>query len=97
VNVHPSKTEVRFRQQSVMHDFLRDSVRAVLMKARPVPHFVTEIRAHATASPSLTPGSRFEAGAPMTTFYGAAAPDPFALEPPHQPMIAERFSFSDGI
>ena len=50
VNVHPSKTEVRFRQQSVMHDFVRDSVRAALMKARPVPQFMTEIRAHATAS-----------------------------------------------
>src|SRR6202789_3502853 len=63
VNVHPSKTEVRFRQQSVMHDFVRDSVRAALMKARPVPQFVTEIRAHATAgpgltSPSLTPGAQ---------------------------------------
>ena len=54
VNVHPSKTEVRFRQQSVMHDFVRDSVRAALMKARPVPQFVTEMRAHATASTSLT-------------------------------------------
>jgi DNA mismatch repair protein MutL len=43
VNVHPSKTEVRFRQQSVMHDFVRDSVRAALMKARPVPQFMTEI------------------------------------------------------
>jgi DNA mismatch repair protein MutL len=57
VNVHPSKTEVRFRQQSVMHDFVRDSVRAALMKARPVPQFVTEIRAHATASQALTPGA----------------------------------------
>ena len=57
VNVHPSKTEVRFRQQSVMHDFVRDSVRAALMKARPVPQFMTEIRAHATASTSLTPGA----------------------------------------
>jgi DNA mismatch repair protein MutL len=57
VNVHPSKTEVRFRQQSVMHDFVRDSVRAALIKARPVPQFVTEIRAHATASASLTPGA----------------------------------------
>src|SRR3954464_11660495 len=26
VNVHPSKTEVRFRQQTIIHDFLRDSV-----------------------------------------------------------------------
>ena len=65
VNVHPSKTEVRFRQQSVMHDFVRDSVRSALMKARPVPQFVTEIRAHATAgpgltSPSLTPGAQLE-------------------------------------
>jgi DNA mismatch repair protein MutL len=65
VNVHPSKTEVRFRQGSVMHDFVRDSVRAALMKARPVPQFVTEIRAHATAgpgltSPSLTPGADWE-------------------------------------
>jgi DNA mismatch repair protein MutL len=57
VNVHPSKTEVRFRQQSVMHDFVRDSVRAALMKARPVPQFVTEMRAHATASQALTPGT----------------------------------------
>ena len=57
VNVHPSKTEVRFRQQTVMHDFVRDSVRAALMKARPAPQFVTEMRAHATASQALTPGA----------------------------------------
>jgi DNA mismatch repair protein MutL len=57
VNVHPSKTEVRFRQHSVMHDFVRDSVRAALMKARPVPQFVTEMRAHATSSQALTPGA----------------------------------------
>jgi DNA mismatch repair protein MutL len=43
VNVHPSKTEVRFRQQTVIHDFVRESVRAALMKARPVPQFLTEI------------------------------------------------------
>jgi DNA mismatch repair protein MutL len=48
---------VRFRQQSVMHDFVRDSVRAALMKARPVPQFVTEIRARATAGEALTPGA----------------------------------------
>src|ERR1700730_27050 len=58
VNVHPSKTEVRFRQQTVMHDFVRDSVRAGLMKARPVPQFMAEIHAHATASSGLTPGAR---------------------------------------
>ncbi len=55
VNVHPSKVEVRFRQSSVLHDFIRDSVRAKLMRERPVPSFMTEIHASAKASPSLTP------------------------------------------
>src|SRR5206468_7007027 len=54
VNVHPSKTEVRFRQQTVVHDFVRESVRAALMKARPVPQFLTEIGAQPTARPGLT-------------------------------------------
>ena len=54
VNVHPSKTEVRFRQQTVIHDFVRESIRAALMKARPVPQFLTEIGAQPTASPGLS-------------------------------------------
>ena len=58
VNVHPSKTEVRFRQSSVLHDFIRDSVRAALMKARPVPAFMAEIHAQPTASASLSPNAR---------------------------------------
>ncbi len=35
VNVHPSKTEVRFRHGSLIHDFLRDTIRGVLMEQRP--------------------------------------------------------------
>jgi DNA mismatch repair protein MutL len=35
VNVHPSKTEVRFRHGSFVHDFLRDSIRELLMASRP--------------------------------------------------------------
>ena len=98
VNVHPSKTEVRFRQQSVMHDFLRDSVRAALMKARPVPQFVTEIRAHPTASPSLTPGAGVAAAEAKAGWqYGAAAPQEFALQAAPQQAVAERFHFSEGI
>ncbi|HUJ50433.1 MAG TPA: hypothetical protein VLW25_09540, partial [Bryobacteraceae bacterium] len=36
VNVHPSKTEVRFRHGSFVHDFLRDTIRDRLIAARPV-------------------------------------------------------------
>jgi DNA mismatch repair protein MutL len=83
VNVHPSKTEVRFRQQSVMHDFVRDSVRAALMKARPVPQFVTEMRAHATASQSLTPGAMtMTPGAEREPWPGEAGLPASGVRPP---------------
>ena len=97
VNVHPSKTEVRFRQQTVVHDFVRDSVRGALMKARPVPQFTTEIAAHPTASPSLTPGARTPASAAWQHLYAPAQPQDFSLQPPVPPPASERFQFSGGI
>jgi DNA mismatch repair protein MutL len=36
VNVHPAKTEVRFRHGSFVHDFMRDTIRETLMRHRPV-------------------------------------------------------------
>src|SRR5262252_7460243 len=95
VNVHPSKTEVRCRQSTVTHDFVRYSVRAALMKARPVPQFAAEIHAHPTASPSLTPGSA--GGAAWRELYAPLAAQPFTLQAPAPPPINPRFHFQDGI
>jgi len=85
VNVHPSKTEVRFRQQTVVHDFVRDAVRAALMKARPVPQFLSEIKAQPSASPGLTPGALPGDGgqqAPWRNLYDPSAPSADGLSDP---------------
>lgn len=49
VNVHPSKTEVRFRHSQFMHDFVRDSIRGSLLGWRPVADFPATKRASEAA------------------------------------------------
>jgi DNA mismatch repair protein MutL len=110
VNVHPSKTEVRFRQQTVIHDFVRESVRAALMKARPVPQFLAEIGAQPSARPGLTSpglanppfadGSRSDDDlqrAPWGDLSEPVAAGGFALQAPTIPATTAHLEFEGGI
>jgi len=60
VNVHPSKTEVRFRHGSFVHDFVRDTIRERLMESRPAPSF--------SPGPRATPGAQPAARLPYSEF-----------------------------
>ncbi len=94
VNVHPSKTEVRFRHGSLAHDFVRDTIRDALMAQRPVS------RIPSPAQPAaVLPYSEFTQRVQNMTFPAVAEPEnPSALpeftlhRPPSPPP---RFDFAD--
>src|SRR5579871_1796734 len=104
VNVHPSKTEVRFRHSSLVHDLVRDTIREVLMDQRPASRIPT------LSAPQLAAGlpyseftqsiENMHASAPMPMTLPELTPvDPstlpeFTLRTPPSP--APRFEFEDG-
>jgi len=102
VNVHPSKTEVRFRHGSVVHDFIRDTIRERLMIERPA----SRIPAQSPPQPGAAlPYSEFTQRVenmtfdsfvpqPQQTFAGADALPEFTLHRPPSPL--PRFDFTDA-
>jgi DNA mismatch repair protein MutL len=82
VNVHPAKTEVRFRQQSLIHDFVRESIRITLMKTRPAASFIAALTDTPRASSALVPDSASALAEPISEFTDSdAPPDPTHATP----------------
>jgi DNA mismatch repair protein MutL len=99
VNVHPSKTEVRFRHGSLIHDFIRDTIREVLMAQRPASRVSQSTPAQAGAG---LPYSEFSQRVQDVNFdveisvpaAGAVELPEFQLHRPASP--APRFEFADA-
>ena len=110
VNVHPAKTEVRFRQSAFIHDFVRDTIRNTLMHARPAADFLHALNNNSpVASASLLvdvspmPGDPaqpgFDPAFPPASFGSEAAvsaddAEPFSLEGSVLPAVRDRLQFS---
>ena len=107
VNVHPSKTEVRFRHGSLVHDFVRDTIRERLMVERPasriamqsppqpgaaLPYSEFSQRIENMTFDSLAPEMPAAQGFPVLG--DAAALPEFTLHRPPSPL--PRFDFSEA-
>ena len=93
VNVHPSKTEVRFRHQSWVHDFVRDAVREQLMLSRPAPSFTPGANPQPGGALPYSEFSQMMQNETAGASLPATVPE-YTLLPPQPPSA--RFDFGDA-
>ena len=60
VNVHPSKTEIRFRNSSIIHDLVSDAVRRTLSRFKPLDSLARETRPGVERARTVPPPGTLE-------------------------------------
>ncbi len=85
VNVHPSKTEVRFRHQSFVHDFVRDTIRERLMESRPAAAFTPRISPPPAGTPQAAAALPYSEFSQMLANEAAPEAGPSAAPAPAAP------------
>jgi DNA mismatch repair protein MutL len=89
VNVHPSKTEVRFRHGSLVHDFVRDTIRGRLMAERPASHLPTPTFAQPGAGLPYSEFSQRVENLPLESAGFTPPPTSFGAPEPHPSALPE--------
>ena len=92
VNVHPSKTEVRFRQHSFVYDFVRETVRQRLIESKPVSNLPLGPEQRGGAQPATN--LPFSEASLLLTQDDGPAPESLDLRRPPGP--APRLDFGGG-
>ncbi|MBL8212756.1 MAG: DNA mismatch repair endonuclease MutL [Bryobacterales bacterium] len=106
VNVHPSKTEVRFQRGSFVHDFVRDALREALIRSRPVSSLplrespqpgvrlpYSDFTQRLQQQEPVDTNAALELLKPLTKEQEAQLPE-FVLKPQQQVAQAARLDFS---